>query len=110
MRVVLPRLVAVAGVLAGVGWLLGCGDPAGEPKFTENPSNGNPTAELSPLNRQRPSGPAAPVGPAVTAHPAEMLQVGSVAPDIEGNDLDGVAFKLSDYRGKVVVLDFWGDW
>ena len=27
-----------------------------------------------------------------------------------GEDLNGVAFKLSDYRGKVVVLDFWGDW
>jgi hypothetical protein len=38
------------------------------------------------------------------------LRVGKVAPDIEGEDLDGVAFKLSDYRGKVVVLDFWGDW
>ena len=38
------------------------------------------------------------------------LQVGMVAPDIEGEDLDGVAFKLSDYRGKVVVLDFWGNW
>ena len=38
------------------------------------------------------------------------LQVGMVAPDIEGDDLDGVAFKLSDYRGKVVVLDFWGHW
>lgn len=38
------------------------------------------------------------------------LQVGMVAPDIEGVDLDGVPFKLSDYRGKVVVLDFWGDW
>lgn len=40
----------------------------------------------------------------------ERLQVGMVAPDIEGEDLDGVAFKLSDYRGKVVVLDFWGNW
>jgi hypothetical protein len=40
----------------------------------------------------------------------ERLQIGMVAPDIEGKDLDGVAFKLSDYRGKVVVLDFWGDW
>ncbi len=38
------------------------------------------------------------------------LQIGMVAPDIEGEDIDGVAFKLSDYRGKVVVLDFWGDW
>ncbi|MEM7233394.1 MAG: hypothetical protein AAF517_14545 [Planctomycetota bacterium] len=38
------------------------------------------------------------------------LQVGMVAPDIEGKDLDGVAFKLSDYRGKVILLDFWGHW
>jgi hypothetical protein len=32
------------------------------------------------------------------------------APEIEGEDQDGVAFKLSDYRGKVVLLDFWGNW
>jgi peroxiredoxin len=38
------------------------------------------------------------------------LEIGKVAPDIEGVDLDQVPFKLSDYRGKVVVLDFWGDW
>lgn len=38
------------------------------------------------------------------------LQVGKIAPDIEGPDIDGVTFKLSDYRGKVVMLDFWGDW
>jgi hypothetical protein len=36
--------------------------------------------------------------------------VGTVAQDISGKDLDGVAFKLSDYRGKVVMLDFWGTW
>jgi len=40
----------------------------------------------------------------------ERLQIGMVAPDIEGEDFDSVSFKLSDYRGKVVVLDFWGDW
>lgn len=38
------------------------------------------------------------------------LSIGKVAPDIEGKDFDEVAFKLSDYRGKIVVLDFWGDW
>jgi hypothetical protein len=38
------------------------------------------------------------------------LRVGKAAPDIAGDDLDGVKFKLSDYRGKVVVLQFWGDW
>ena len=35
------------------------------------------------------------------------LSVGKEAPDIEGLDQDGKAFKLSDYRGKVVLLDFW---
>lgn len=40
----------------------------------------------------------------------EKHGAGNVAPDIAGTDLDGVAFKLSDYRGKVVFLDFWGDW
>ena len=38
------------------------------------------------------------------------LSVGKVAPDIVGEDIDGTSMKLSDYRGKVVVLDFWGDW
>ena len=31
-------------------------------------------------------------------------------PEIKGEDVDGKSFKLSDYRGKVVVIDFWGDW
>lgn len=38
------------------------------------------------------------------------LQVGMKAPDITGKDMDGVAMKLSDFRGKVVLLDFWGFW
>jgi hypothetical protein len=38
------------------------------------------------------------------------LSVGKVAPEIEGEDLDSKKFKLTDYRGKVVVLDFWGNW
>ncbi len=35
---------------------------------------------------------------------------GTTAPEIEGVDLEGVHFKLSDYRGRVVLLDFWGFW
>jgi len=49
-----------------------------------------------------------PAGPEVAL--AAGTAVGQVAPEIEGEDLDGVPFKLSDYRGKVVVLDFWGNW
>ena len=39
-----------------------------------------------------------------------MRGIGKIAPDITGKDLDGVPFKLSDYRGKVVVVYFSGDW
>ncbi len=47
---------------------------------------------------------------AVGQAPKVGFEVGNLAPEIQGEDLDGVKFKLSDYRGKVVVLDFWGDW
>jgi peroxiredoxin len=35
---------------------------------------------------------------------------GNLAPDLQGLDLAGKSFKLSDYRGKVVLIDFWGHW
>ncbi len=38
------------------------------------------------------------------------LAIGKTAPDIAADDLDGKPFKLSAYRGKVVVIDFWGNW
>jgi len=38
------------------------------------------------------------------------LGIGRTAPDIVGLDQDRQEFKLSEYRGKVVVLDFWADW
>lgn len=40
----------------------------------------------------------------------QNLRIGKVAPDIDGVDLNDVRFKLSEYRGKVILLDFWGDW
>jgi hypothetical protein len=40
----------------------------------------------------------------------QHLAIGKTAPDIAGEDQDGKKFKLSDYRGKVVMLDFWGNW
>src|SRR4051794_25948885 len=39
-----------------------------------------------------------------------VLPVGPLAQEIEGEDLDGKFFKLSEYKGKVVLLDFWGMW
>ncbi len=40
----------------------------------------------------------------------ESFSLGMEAPDIQGYDLDGTAFALSDYRGKILFIDFWGDW
>ena len=40
----------------------------------------------------------------------QTLAVGKVAPNFVATDEDGKSWKLSDYRGRVVVLDFWGFW
>ena len=51
-------------------------------------------------------GPGKPIAKQQSSGPT----IGQPAPEIEGVDLEGVEFKLSDYRGKVVMLDFYGDW
>ena len=40
----------------------------------------------------------------------QNLSVGKTCPEIELTDLDQKPVKLSDYKGKVVVLDFWATW
>lgn len=41
---------------------------------------------------------------------ASKLEIGQPVPDIIGEDIDGVKFKLSDYQGKVTMISFWGFW
>ena len=36
--------------------------------------------------------------------------IGSVAPDFTQNDPNGKPVKLSDFRGKYVLIDFWASW
>lgn len=38
------------------------------------------------------------------------LRVGGTAPDFAIQTFDGETFRLSDYRGKIVVVDFFGFW
>ena len=39
-----------------------------------------------------------------------LLKRGSIAPEFTAVDRDGRPVKLADYRGKIVVLDFWATW
>src|SRR5262245_11090045 len=43
-------------------------------------------------------------------HEIRHLSVGKPTQEIEGEDQDGRHFKLSDYRGKVVLLYFWSEY
>lgn len=38
------------------------------------------------------------------------LNIGDLAPEFSIESLDGTSFKLSDFKGKVVLLDFWASW
>lgn len=38
------------------------------------------------------------------------VQVGQLAPDFTMNTIDGKSIKLSDLKGKYVLLDFWASW
>ena len=73
-------------LMVAITCLIGCADEAAHTKPT------------------KPKPPKA--APAATGGPT----IGEPAPEIVGVDLEGVEFKLSDYRGKVVMLDFYGDW
>ena len=38
------------------------------------------------------------------------LRTGMIAPAFEGPTLDSTTVRLADYRGKYVLIDFWGTW
>lgn len=41
---------------------------------------------------------------------AKLTSVGAMAPEFTQNDPSGKAVKLSDFRGKYVLVDFWASW
>jgi hypothetical protein len=127
MKPVVVLLILVPVLLGGVGLVAGGGYLAWKLAQTDkevvtvtspnvnnnvpinpNPPAGNPRGGNPPFGGP-PAG-NAPAPPPQPSTPSGPTDVGALAPEIEGGDLDGNRFKLSDYRGKVVVLDFWGHW
>jgi thiol-disulfide isomerase/thioredoxin len=48
--------------------------------------------------------------PKAAPQPKQLLSAGSIAPDFEAEAWGGGLLHLSDFKGKVVVLDFWSTW
>ena len=74
--------------------------------------NGKPLTDEGRRNIERLLARKKTLGQEAEARLDEMfnLAVGTPGPEIEGADVDGKPLKLSDYKGKVVVLVFWGSW
>ncbi|HWB10683.1 MAG TPA: peroxiredoxin family protein [Pirellulales bacterium] len=105
----MPRRVAGLARYAFGKWLSGRKDKSCETKALELFRQVvNDYADLPhPYDEQRGS-----LGDAArrAAFEIEHLQIGKQAPEIAGEDVDGREFRLSDFRGTVVLLVFCGDW
>jgi peroxiredoxin len=98
------------GPFPGVG-NPGAPGPIGPGMNPQNPMQPGAPGAVGPAPGVNNPGAANPGGPMQPLQPRQQpLQVGQAAPEIDGKDLDGKPMKLSAFRGKVVVLDFWGDW
>lgn len=74
------------------------GDKAFEAKIAADGA----TLTLAPTTRKVPE--------RKVAERPELLKVGATAPDFAAELWGGGTCRLSDYRGKVVILDFWATW
>jgi len=94
--------------------------PAGQyeqPSVTPEHQHGpeNPAADKTAAGGLSLSGPRIPTLSRIVAHarywgPAYTGLYGKEAPDFTVTDLDGNQRRLSDYRGKTVMLIFWATW
>ena len=71
---------------------------------------GRPTASGSELLLSPTSAPGSAVPTPVATESRSLLADGVTAPDFTAQAPDGKPVKLSDFKGKIVILDFWATW
>ncbi len=81
----------------------------GQTLFADEATKAEGQGLLEALGKDFPKTPWATLAKAMFVTEAD-LEVGKPAPDFFGESIDGFGFNLSDYRGKVVLIDFYGFW
>ncbi len=121
------RHFLLAGILAATTFSFGCSDKVPAQKQTKYQKNIGDTQNKSnkqqrhrPKNSRSAGGSARDVArgerrrePARTESRQERhagLKIGEPAPLFSAKTYDGKTVNLKDYRGKVVLLDFWATW
>lgn len=73
-----------------------------------------PVADAAPETPENPSPPETPTTPETPAKPDTTkypdIAVGELAPDFTLKNLEGEEVSLSDYKGKIVMINFWATW
>ncbi|HVZ41749.1 MAG TPA: TlpA disulfide reductase family protein [Candidatus Kapabacteria bacterium] len=126
----ITRICAIGAIVA-VAALTSCGKPKTDPGASASRAAGGDSASAQAASQSSPSQPAAspsgqsaapaPAGaqasPAAVVHVAEASSVQGTlsgksgpAPDFSWKDAAGTEHSLHDYRGKVVMINFWGTW
>ena len=95
--------IILAAVILGLSLLSACTGAK-----TEVTQGSTPLTAAPAPTESAPTAPASQQAPATTI--ATGNQEGNLAPDFQLNDLDGKPVALSDFRGKVVPLNFWATW
>jgi len=110
-RWLIPFVVIVLLVVVGAiaGSLLVDRRPAPEPTVVASGTDearGIPSASAE--EQDRPASTDSASGAPVAAPTG--IHVGETAPEFTLKNLNGKSVSLSDYRGKIVIIDFWASW